>query len=99
MKIVREDVLHVAQLAALKVDEADLPGLTAQMARIVEFVAQLSEVPSGEQAPPFLAGPEAVAMRKDEVRPQQLGRVPADFAPDFAQGYFLVPRLGAMEDV
>jgi aspartyl-tRNA(Asn)/glutamyl-tRNA(Gln) amidotransferase subunit C len=98
MKIGREDVLHVAKLAALGVEEQDLPELTNQMARIVEFVAQLSEVPAGEKVPPFLAGPDAVVLREDEVRPIPLAIPPAEMAPDFAQGFFLVPRLGAMED-
>jgi aspartyl-tRNA(Asn)/glutamyl-tRNA(Gln) amidotransferase subunit C len=99
MKITRDEVTHVARLAALAVEDAELPSLTAQLGRIVEFVAQLGEVPAGEQAPPFVAGPEAVALREDEVKPIPLARPPADFAPDFAQGFFRVPRLGAMEDV
>jgi aspartyl-tRNA(Asn)/glutamyl-tRNA(Gln) amidotransferase subunit C len=98
MKIDRKDVLHVARLASLAVEERDLAGLTAQMARIVDFVAQLSRVPAGEEAPPFLAGPDAVTLREDEIGPVPLARPPAAFAPEFAEGFFLVPRLGAMED-
>ena len=98
MSIRKEDVLHVAKLAELEVAQADLPILADQLSRIVEFVAQLNEVPAGEQAPPFLAGPEAVTLRPDEVRPAPLSRPPADFAPEFRQGFFVVPRLGAMEE-
>jgi Asp-tRNA(Asn)/Glu-tRNA(Gln) amidotransferase C subunit len=72
--------------------------LAEQLGRIVEYVAQLNEVPAGEQAPPYLAGPEKVALRPDEVAPVPLARPPADFAPEFTQGFFVVPRLGAMED-
>ena len=97
MSIRKEDVLHVAKLAELDVSEADLKTLAEQLGRIVDFVAQLNEVPSGEQAPPFLAGPPEVALRADEVRPAALRRGPAEFAPEFRQGFFVVPRLGAME--
>ncbi len=98
MKIGREEVVQVARLAELAVAEDELPRLVEQMARIVDYVAQLSEVPAGEQAPPFVAGPDAVTLREDEVRPTLLSRSPAQMAPEFSQGFFAVPRLGAMED-
>ena len=98
MKIGRDEVLYVARLAELAVAEEELPRLTEQMGRIVEYVAQLGQVPASEQAPPFLAGPDQVPLREDEVRPIPLARGPAAFAPEFVQGFFVVPRLGAMED-
>ena len=97
MSIRKEDVLHVARLAELDVSEEDLPALVEQTARIVEFVAQLSEVPASEAAPPFLAGPKQVALRPDEVRPAVLTRPPSEMAPEFQHGFFVVPRLGGME--
>jgi aspartyl-tRNA(Asn)/glutamyl-tRNA(Gln) amidotransferase subunit C len=99
MSIRKEDVLHVARLAELDVADDDLPRLVEQTASIVEFVAQLAEVPAGEQAPPFLAGPKQVALRPDEVRPAALTRTPAELAPEFEHGFFVVPRLGGMEGV
>lgn len=97
MSIRREDVLHVARLAELEVAEGDLPRLVEQMGRIVEFVAQLNEVPASEQAPAFLAGPAAVRLRQDEVAPDRLAHGADRIAPEFPQGFFAVPRLGAME--
>jgi aspartyl-tRNA(Asn)/glutamyl-tRNA(Gln) amidotransferase subunit C len=97
MSIRREDVLHVARLAELDVAEADLPKLVEQMGRIVGFVEQLNEVPAGEQAPPFLAGPAKTPLRADLVAPVPLVRPPSAIAPEFIHGFFSVPRLGAME--
>ncbi|MFN8651032.1 MAG: aspartyl/glutamyl-tRNA amidotransferase subunit C [Gemmatimonadales bacterium] len=97
MSIRREDVLHVARLAELDVAEADLPKLVDQMGRIVGFVEQLNEVPAGEQAPPFLAGPAKTPLRPDVVDSVKLVRPPSAIAPEFSQGLFAVPRLGAME--
>lgn len=97
MSIGRKDVLHVAKLAELDVPDADLPRLVEQLGRIVAFVDQLREVPAGEEAPPFLAGPASVPLRPDEVRPAMLTRGPAELAPEFRHGFFVVPRLGAME--
>lgn len=97
MSIRREDVLHVAKLAELDVAEADLPKLVEQMQGIVKFVEQLNEVPAGEKAPPFLAGPAEVALREDDTPPVPLVRPPSAMAPEFIAGFFAVPKLGAME--
>ena len=51
----------------------------------------------GMVAPPFLAGPTQVTLRPDEVRPAVLTRSPAQMAPEFRHGFFVVPKLGAME--
>ena len=47
MSIGRDEVLHVAKLAELAVREEDLDRLVAQMNRIVDYVAQLDQVPAG----------------------------------------------------
>lgn len=97
MSIGRKEVLHVAKLAELDVAEADLPKLVEQMQGIVKFVEQLNEVPASEQAPPFLAGPGQVTLREDDTPPVPLVRGPHEMAPEFIQGFFAVPKLGAME--
>ena len=98
MSIGSKDVLHVAGLAELDVAAAELPTLAEQMGRIVEYVAQLNAVPAGEQAAPFLVGSHAAPLRDDEVRPMPLAQGPEAIAPEFRDGFFLVPRLGTMED-
>ncbi len=98
MSIGREEVLKVARLAELDVAEADLPRLVQQMGNIVGFVEQLNEVPAGDHAPPFLAGPSALTLRPDEPGSVPLSRPPSEMAPEFIRGFFAVPRLGAMEE-
>jgi aspartyl-tRNA(Asn)/glutamyl-tRNA(Gln) amidotransferase subunit C len=98
MSIGRDEVLHVAKLAELAVRDEDLDRLVAQMNRIVDYVAQLDQVPADRPAEPFLPGPHAVALREDVPGPVPLARPPAELAPEFAEGFFLVPRHGAMED-
>lgn len=98
MRIGRAEVLHVARLAELAVSEEELDRLVSQLSRIVDYVAQLDQVPAGRPAEPFLPGPPAVGLREDVPGPVPLARPPAAFAPEFAEGFFLVPRHGAMED-
>lgn len=98
MSIGKKEVLHVARLAELAVADADVPTLVEQLNGIVAFVEQLNEVPAGEEAPPFVAGPAQLTLRPDVPGPVPLSHPIADFAPEFRDGLFLVPRLGSMED-
>lgn len=97
MSVSAKDVAQVAKLAELAVEEAELPVLTAQMDRIVSFVAQLGALQDLDGAGTFLAGPERAPLRADVVNSAPLARPPASIAPEFVDGFFVVPRLGAME--
>ena len=98
MSIGRDDVLHVARLAALAVREGELDRLVDQMNRIVDYVAHLDQVPADHVTEPFLPGPAAAALREDVPNPVPLARPPGAMAPEFRGGFVLVPRHGAMED-
>lgn len=97
MSIGREEVVHVAKLAELAVSEAELAKLVDQLSRIVDFVAELNEVPADESAPALQVGAAQTPLREDIVAPVPLARTPAEIAPEFIGGFFVVPRLGAME--
>ena len=98
MTIGRDEVLHVAKLAELAVPEGELDRLVDQMNRIVEYVAQLDQVSADQAAEVFLPGPLSVSLREDREGAAPLTRPPAELAPEFRDGFFLVPRHGAMED-
>jgi len=98
MSVTRDEVLKIAQLAELEVDDAMLPALAEQMSSILAYVAQINSVPASESARPFIPGPDAVRFRPDEVKPAPLAFGPAVFAPAFQDGFFLVPKLGQFED-
>jgi aspartyl-tRNA(Asn)/glutamyl-tRNA(Gln) amidotransferase subunit C len=97
MSVTREEVLRIARLAELEVDEEALPMLVDQMSRILDYVAQLQEVPAGESARPFTGGPDALRLRPDEVRPWPLAFGPEKMAPVFKDGFFVVPKLTQFE--
>lgn len=98
MSIGRNEVLHVARLAELAVREEELDRLVDQLNRIVDYVAQLDQVPADRMAAPFLPGPQSLELREDVPGPVPLARPPAELAPEFTGGFFLVPRHGAMEE-
>ena len=97
MSVSREEVLRIAQLAELDVDDETLPELSEQMSRIIDYVAQLSGVPANGGVKAFVPGPDAIRFRADEVNPPPLAFGPADFAPAFKEGFFVVPKLGQFE--
>ncbi len=97
MSVTRDEVLRIAQLAELDVDEETLPGLADQMSRILDYVAQLSAVPANGSVKVFVPGPDAIRFRTDEVNPPPLAFGPDEFAPAFKEGFFVVPKLGQFE--
>ena len=97
MSVSREDVLKIARLAELHVDEDAVEPLARELSDILDYVARLSAVPTGEMARPFVAGPDAIRLRPDEVRPWPLALPPAKLAPAFREGFFTVPRLGQFD--
>jgi aspartyl-tRNA(Asn)/glutamyl-tRNA(Gln) amidotransferase subunit C len=97
MSVSREEVLRIAQLAELDVEEDALPTLAEQMSRILDYAAQLSAVPANGTVKVFVPGPDAIRFRFDEVTPSGLAFGPEEFAPDFKEGFFVVPKLGQFE--
>ncbi len=97
MSVSREEVLRIAQLAELDVEEEVVPTLAEQMSRILDYAAQLSAVPANGTVKVFVPGPDAIRFRIDEVTPSGLAFGPEEFAPDFKEGFFVVPKLGQFE--
>lgn len=98
MTIRPEEIEGIARLAALEVSAEALPELAAELTAIVGYVGQLSELetsPGEERA----VGPSAAPLRADRVVPAELSRDPAALAPEFRDGFFLVPRIEAGADV
>lgn len=98
MSIGPEDVQHAAKLAEIAVTDDELLRLAAQLGRIVEYVEQLREVPESERAEPWLGGPLQAPLRADVVAPAPLAHPVAELAPEFVDGFFVVPRRVAMAD-
>jgi aspartyl-tRNA(Asn)/glutamyl-tRNA(Gln) amidotransferase subunit C len=96
MSIDRNEILRVANLVELGVSDEEVERLVQDIGNIVDYVSQLAELPAGDEGPPFLPGPAQVELRDDVVAPIPLARSPAEMAPEFIDGFFVVPRLEAM---
>ncbi|QJR35151.1 Asp-tRNA(Asn)/Glu-tRNA(Gln) amidotransferase subunit GatC [Gemmatimonas groenlandica] len=96
MSVTNDDVLHVAQLARLAIDDARLPGLVAELNGILRHIDALQQAPI-----PADLGARAVdgmPLRDDDRPSVALQRAREAFAPATRDGFFLVPRLATHGD-
>lgn len=97
MKIGPEEVRHVARLAELEITDDELGHMAQDLEKIVTFVEQLASLPDGDHTP-LVVGPTALRLRADLVNPISMSRDASALAPEFEQGFFVVPRLGGMAE-
>lgn len=96
MSVTNDDVLHVAQLARLTIDNARLPGLVAELNGILQHIDVLQQATlPGDLGVRAEAG---MPLRADDVPPVALQRRREAFAPATRDGFFLVPRLATHGD-
>ena len=98
MAVTRDDVMHVAALARLAIDERRVPALVRELNGILAHMEVLRQVDtSGAAAMPGGESP-SLPLRPDTGPPLPLARAREEFAPSMRDGLFLVPRLATHED-
>ena len=97
MKITREDVLRVADLAYLDLTDAELDTSRAQLDEILEYVGKLNELDTSKVQPmaQVLADDQTAdaTLREDLVVPCAVADEVLDHAPDPEPPYFRVPKV------
>lgn len=98
MKISREDVLRVAELAHLELTEAEVNTYRQQLDEILSYIGKLEELDISQVEPMAqvlhaTSGSEDVALRDDEVRPCDVADAVLSGAPDPSKPYFRVPKV------
>ena len=93
MKITREEVLYVADLARLDLDEASIEAFAKQIANILEYVDMLNQVDTEGINPTSHAISLTNAFREDEKKGHlERDRALAN-APERENGNFVVPKV------
>jgi len=98
VSVSRDDIDRVARLAALSIDEGQLPTLTRQIRSILAYVAQLERVETTADDPEYRPGNHEAPLRSDDVTSVPMHRRLEEMAPEFRDGFFLVPKLEAFEE-
>lgn len=97
MKITREDVVRVAELAYLDLSESELETYRRQIDEILEYIGKLNELDTSAVEPmaQVLAGDQLAdaTMREDLVVPCAVAHDVMIQAPDPEPPYFRVPKV------
>jgi aspartyl-tRNA(Asn)/glutamyl-tRNA(Gln) amidotransferase subunit C len=93
MKITREDVVKVGQLARLELNDEEVTTFTGQMDAILAYVDKLNELETGHIIPTAHAVPLENAFRDDVTRPSLGADLALAAAPDRADDFFRVPKV------
>ncbi|HET9401377.1 MAG TPA: Asp-tRNA(Asn)/Glu-tRNA(Gln) amidotransferase subunit GatC [Candidatus Acidoferrales bacterium] len=99
MRISREDVLRVAELAHLELSEAEIEKYRAQLDSILEYIGKLNELDTSAVEPMAqVLSPEDpqspnATLRDDVVIPCDLAADVLRQAPDAQPPYFRVPKV------
>jgi aspartyl-tRNA(Asn)/glutamyl-tRNA(Gln) amidotransferase subunit C len=97
MKISREDVVRVAELAYLDLSEAELETYRAQIDEILEYIGKLNELDTANVEPmaQVLADDQTAdaTLREDVVMPCTVAEEILRQAPDPEAPYFRVPKV------
>ena len=93
MKITKEEVLHVAHLARLDIDERDMDALAGQIGKILDYVDMLSRVNTEGVKPTTHAIFLTNAFREDSETVHMDREKALLNAPDKQDGNFVVPRV------
>ena len=91
MKLSRERVEHIADLARLSLSEEEIATYQAQLSAILEHFEKLQELETEEIPPTATVLPLRSVMRADEVEPPLAREKALENAPDAEDGCFRVP--------
>ena len=93
MAITKEDIIHVANLARLEVDEKDIETFAGQLGEVLEYVNTLNRVDT-EGVPPTSHAISLTNAFREDVETEHLDRDKAlSNAPEKEDGSFLVPKV------
>jgi aspartyl-tRNA(Asn)/glutamyl-tRNA(Gln) amidotransferase subunit C len=89
--IEREQVLHVAKLARLRLSDAEVEKMAGELSGILEHVDRIGELDLDDVPPTSHVVDLENVLRPDEPRPSWPREAVLEQAPDPADGAFRVP--------
>ena len=92
-EISRDEVAHLATLARIELDDAELDHLAPQLSVILESIAAIAEVAAADIPPTSHAVPLTNVFRDDVVVPCLSPEEALSGAPEVEEQRFAVPRI------
>jgi aspartyl-tRNA(Asn)/glutamyl-tRNA(Gln) amidotransferase subunit C len=98
MALDKAEVAHIAALARIRLTEAELAPLAAELSQILTWVEQLAEIDTSDVAPMTSVAAMRLPMRDDVVtdgacRDAILGNAPQSAPEGPRKGFFAVPKV------
>jgi aspartyl-tRNA(Asn)/glutamyl-tRNA(Gln) amidotransferase subunit C len=90
----RDQVLHVARLARLRLDEAEVERMSGELSTILDHIEKIGELDLDDVEPTSHVIQVENVLREDEPRPSMPRERALEQAPDPAAGGFGVPSPG-----
>lgn len=93
LKITRETIEHVANLARLNLSDAEIEKMTSDMGNIITYMEKLNELDTSEVQPTAHIADIKNVFREDEVYKLYEREKILQNAPDKENGCFKVPKI------
>jgi aspartyl-tRNA(Asn)/glutamyl-tRNA(Gln) amidotransferase subunit C len=90
VRLTQDEVRHVAELAKLRLTDAEVEQYTGQLAAILEYAERLQEVDTSHVPPTPYVLPLTNVLRDDAPAPGLSNAAALANAPDSDQGFFRV---------
>jgi aspartyl-tRNA(Asn)/glutamyl-tRNA(Gln) amidotransferase subunit C len=87
----REQVLHIARLSRLRLEEGDVERMTGELSVILDHIGRIAELDLEDVVPTSHVVDLENVLRPDEPRPSWPRDQMLDLAPDPSDGAFRVP--------
>lgn len=93
MPLGKAEVAHIAALARIRLTEAELEPLAAELSRILSWVEQLGEIDTDGAPPMTSVAAMRLPMRDDAVTDGNCRDAILGNAPQPVKGFFAVPKV------
>lgn len=98
MPIGRDEVTHIARLARLALAAGEVDRMTRELSAILDHFAAIRALDVSDVEPLAIAAERAEPLRDDVTeRCDPLLAPPEELAPEWRDGFFLLPRLPALD--
>lgn len=87
----RQQVLHVARLSKLRLEDGDVERMTGELSVILDHIGRIAELDLSDVPPTSHVVDLENVLRPDEPRPSWERELMLDLAPDPSDGAFRVP--------
>ena len=92
-KITKDEVIKVAQLARLELNESEINNHAKQLEKILEYIKQLENIDTGDVPCTTRAIEVINVLRKDEKKNNDCTEELLELGPSREDKYFKVPKI------